>query len=147
MSQPCLKAVGSKLTYPCHLLKGHAGECRPLAINLPGTEEVELRQWWVATAQQDFDDYYKKSVEYGSCDLDLMGEAISHIQGEISGVFDGHERAIGFYLFGKLARMVGAWAKGKEPSDDTVHDIVVYAMMIRLRRRGRKLTDETGTHQ
>lgn len=93
-------------------------------------------RWWGEICDLDFQEYSRKATEYGSADLEIMGEAMRQlVQDEDA---DGEEMAIAFYLLGKVARMFGAYAKGQEPSDDTLHDLTVYSMMARWGREVRR---------
>jgi hypothetical protein len=50
----------------------------------------------------------------------------------------GAEAATLWYALGKVARAVAAYREGRLPSDDTLHDLSVYAMMARrIRQTGR----------
>lgn len=107
--------------------------------------KADREAWWMELAEEDLRAYEAKRAEYGSADLDVMGAALER-QGMPHGC--GHECAIGFYLLGKVARLASAWAQGKEPSDDTLKDIVTYGNMMRLhreeKRRGRADQPDSG---
>lgn len=93
-----------------------------------------LEDWWLETARADFEALLPKVSEYGAADLDVMGEALlatTPLQTTQPSRRVGHELALAFYLLGKVGRMFGAYANGKLPSDDTIHDITVYSMMLR----------------
>ncbi len=98
---------------------------------------AKLEEWWMETSELDFHGYDTKAREYGSVDLEIIGEAMKKLNVR-SGEIDPQELGIAFYLQGKVARLFGAYAEGREPSDDTLHDIVVYAMMMRLQRHRAK---------
>lgn len=108
-------------------------------------EAAEIAEWWVKTAQADAERTVPKAVEYGSADLDIMGQfMVALIRDKFIGADEkelmqvGREMATAFYLIGKMGRMVGAYQQGMRPSDDTLFDTSVYAMMMRRVR-------ETGT--
>lgn len=95
-----------------------------------------LDNWWMDVAAEDVASVSAKAAEYGAADLDVMGEALIATTPFRDAPPDqrrriGHELAIGFYALGKIGRMFGAYAQGKLPSDDTIHDLVVYGMMLR----------------
>lgn len=99
---------------------------------------MTLEEWWGEVSAGDAAAVVHKAMEYGSADLDVMGEALI-----ATSAFDtdgmsrqdrrklGQELALSFYLLGKVGRLFGAYANGKLPSDDTIHDATVYSMMLR----------------
>lgn len=96
---------------------------------------MSLEDWWRDTAESDLQAVAGKAAEYGSADLDIMGQAMlatSAVKPAKEGDrMVGQEMALAFYLLGKVGRMYGAYANGQLPSDDTIHDITVYSMMLR----------------
>ena len=109
------------------------------------TEDEQLGKltreaWWKKQSLQDCDDFEKKRAEYGSFDLEMMGHAMDAISKNEG---DGYEQALGFYLLGKVSRVFGAWHRGEMPSDDTLKDLVTYAMMMRLHRFEKELAHES----
>lgn len=101
-----------------------------------------LAKWWERTGYNDFLMFGPKLAEYGARDLVAHGRAIAEM-----GHFDKRTEAeygeIGcmFYLHGKLARAMEAYARGDDPSEDTLHDITVYSQMARAFRERGKLSD------
>lgn len=96
---------------------------------------AELRGWWEATTSADFEQMAPKIAEYTASDLTLMGRFLEEWTAMPEGT--GPEAACAFYLLGKIARAVAAYKDGRLPSDDTLHDIVIYAMMMRrIREKG-----------
>lgn len=91
-----------------------------------------LRNWWMETAEADIEATLPKVSEYTAADLEIMGEVLEQ-WGVASQVNPGggQEAACMFYILGKVARSVAAYREGRLPSEDTLKDIVVYAMMIR----------------
>src|SRR4051812_37070054 len=87
------------------------------------------------TAAGDLAGVAGKAQEYGSADLDIMGLAMVKLTdwhaGEEHMRQIGQELALSHYLLGKIARMFGAYANGRLPSDDTLLDTTVYSMMLR----------------
>lgn len=106
---------------------------------------TEISEWWVKTAQSDAERTVPKAVEYGAVDFDLMGMyMVALVRDKFEGADDaelmavGREMAVAFYLIGKMGRMVGAYQQGVMPSDDTIFDTGIYAMMMRrIRETGR----------
>lgn len=107
-------------------------------------ELTDIAAWWVTTSKADAERTVPKAIEYGSADLDFMGQAMVALLGEKFKGADadekmraGREIAIMFYQIGKLGRALGAFAQGVLPSDDTLFDNRVYAMMWqRVRETG-----------
>lgn len=107
-------------------------------------ELTEIAGWWVETSKADAERTIPKAIEYGSADFDTMAQAMLALVGDKFGGADdaekmrvGREMAVLFYLNGKIGRALGAYAKGVMPSDDTLFDIRVYAMMWwRIRSTG-----------
>lgn len=90
--------------------------------------DAELGQWWHDKAEEEVHGVIPKAIEYGSVDLEIVGFALRQmIGGEIPS--SNAELGIAFYLQGKVARLMGAYADGRSPSDDTWHDIAVYTKM------------------
>lgn len=96
-------------------------------------EEVDppsaLHGWWIRTFEADFRQMEPKVGEYTSADLVIMGHVMAEWL-DVSPV-EGQEMACMFYTLGKVARAVAAYREKRLPSEDTLHDIVVYAMMAR----------------
>lgn len=99
---------------------------------------------WAVLAEGDARGYQEKAREYGHVDLDVVGNALlqsigadkfAHLDPAES-AWVAREIGIAFYLLGKVARMCGAYADGRIPSNDTWHDTTVYSMMGRLNREG-----------
>jgi hypothetical protein len=98
----------------------------------------EISGWWVQTAMNDAEQTLPKAIEYGAVDFDIMGQfMVALVNDKLKGASPdekariGREMAVTFYLLGKLGRMVGAYATGVMPSDDTLFDTTIYSMMLR----------------
>jgi hypothetical protein len=105
------------------------------------TEQLasELEGWWTKLAQADMEIAVPKAVEYSSTDLDLVGRWMAGLLGiklpDEPGI--EIELACMFYLFGKMARALGAYRDGRRPSDDTIRDARIYlTMLTRARETG-----------
>lgn len=99
--------------------------------------ENTLKGWWESASKAELDAIMPKVIEYGASDLKLMGEALLMSMPQCQGKVMPEELAIAFYAFGKAARLMGAYADGQEPSDDTWHDLGVYSRMaLRVRFAG-----------
>ena len=97
--------------------------------------QEELRAWWNRVAANDFEQMRPKLGEYTSADLAIMGDVME--AWGVSAPELGSEAACIWYILGKVARAVAAYREGRAPSEDTLHDIRVYATMAqRIRERG-----------
>ena len=97
----------------------------------PKKDTLMLEAWWKDDAEQELAGVLPKAVEYGSSDLQLMGEALLMCMPQCRDKVDAEELAIAFYALGKTARLMGAYADGRTPSEDTWHDLGVYARMAK----------------
>lgn len=100
--------------------------------------EYDIADWWETTTKDDLAEYQRKNAEYGDADLSVIGGSLSLMAGNPKDVEWSDEIGIAFYLLGKVSRMISAYKEGSTPSDDTLKDIAIYAMMARLHRE-RKL--------
>ena len=104
-----------------------------------------LTRWWVQKAREEAEELVPKATEYGgghrATDLVQLGRSLAQLMGH-SGPGDWtegqlQELACYFYLQGKMGRWHAALLEGRQVSDDTVHDIKVYATMVqRIREQG-----------
>jgi hypothetical protein len=102
-------------------------------------QQAELMEWWRGVTEADIDKMLPKVTEYGAYDLSVVGSTLVDMLPWDQNTPERVKQEVGcfFYLLGKMARMASAYKEGRLPSDDTLHDIVVYAMMIRrIRDRG-----------
>lgn len=107
-------------------------------------QDGRLADWWARVSEGDYDEYAEKAAEYGSIDLDVIGHALRRLLPQDLPPGANKELGVLFYLLGKVARAISAYAAGGEPSDDTWHDIVVYGMMSRMFRAEREIHMEVG---
>lgn len=97
----------------------------------------QLSDWWQDESTRDMLAVVPKAIEYGSSDLKAMGAQLVALHPGVDGMDAGErekvgqEMAIAFYLLGKVTRLFGAYERGGQPSDDTIHDVTVYSMMFR----------------
>lgn len=97
----------------------------------------DLKKWWQDTSNGELDSLLPKMVEYSSHDLEIMGQTLLDLRPELRGQVNPAEIAIAFYAFGKMARIMGAYTDGVRPSDDSWHDLSIYARMAqRVREAG-----------
>lgn len=94
-----------------------------------------MAERWRKIDDDDLALYLEKARDYGSVDLRIMGAALV----ESFGVKPAQavEAAIGFYALGKIARVLGACAEGREPNVDSWRDLRIYATMAILDRGNR----------
>lgn len=94
---------------------------------------------WLDQAVSDINATMPKAREYGSAELQHLGEQIDSLYGHPrvpeQGPVAAYEQAILFYVLGKVARWVAAARRGEPVSDDTLLDLTVYARMARLIRQ------------
>lgn len=97
-----------------------------------GHHVISLVAWWAMASQADGSGAAAKMKEYGSRDLVVVGDALT----DLANWEDAPDRVkaelgCAFYLHGKVARAMEAYAHHRLPSDDTLHDVTVYSMMMR----------------
>jgi hypothetical protein len=98
---------------------------------------TDLLKWWQQTTKDEIESMLPKVIEYGANDLKVMGDAMLLLRPDLVGKIHPEELAISFYALGKMARIVGAYADGQIPSDDSWHDLAIYARMAqRVRDAG-----------
>lgn len=99
--------------------------------------KVELEQWWVGKVENDIGRTVPKIEEYGTRDLTAMGHMLATIKG--IPLKDDQAAIYGcmFYAMGKCARALAALERSEMPSEDTLFDLSIYAMMARsFKERG-----------
>lgn len=96
----------------------------------------KLRLWWHDTAKAEVNGMLPKLREYGSDDLRAIGQQIAALADTDVDDTAAYELGVLFYLIGKVQRAVSAAHAGRPASDDTWHDIVVYAKMVLAKRAG-----------
>lgn len=96
----------------------------------------ELTAWWAEQASADAARTIPKAIEYGDTDLIDVGRAVARVSGRPSPTdAEAAELGVYVYLAGKLGRWTAALAEGRVPSDDTLFDVSIYAMMARRIRQ------------
>lgn len=115
-----------------------------MASDQLGNDDLTLNigGWWALQSDQDAQLYIAKSNEYGSVDLEIMGDSLA-LQG-VSPREGSEIAAIMFYALGKVARAISALNAGKLPSEDTLRDLTVYSMMARLIHERKTRADRQG---
>lgn len=112
----------------CSAQQGGHGSGGRLCAQRIGGQVKDLEDWWRRTAQADLELVIPKLQEYGSLDLELIGLALG----------SDAEAGVMYYLLGKAGRAVSAYRRGALPSEDTLVDATIYAMMARrIRETGR----------
>ena len=91
--------------------------------------------WWKAQTAEDIERTTPKIEEYGTRDLTAMGMAFLESRGQLPGPNHFHAMTgiygCMFYALGKTMRAIAALERGEMPSEDTLFDLSVYAMMAR----------------
>ena len=96
----------------------------------------KLGQWWMDRARTEVLAVVPKAQEYGSGDLIAIGQQIARLAGrDQPSDAEAAELGVFFYQHGKMARWADALQHGRQVSDDTLHDIAVYAKMAQHIRR------------
>ena len=102
-----------------------------------------MMSWVMNTIESDLDEVIPKAILYGGADLEVMAAAMRpFLDVSYAGAdYDedtmkrlSMEAAVGFYSLGKVARLMGGYAAGQIPSDDTWGDLTVYSVMGRYIR-------------
>jgi len=104
-----------------HELPGHAG-----AEPVP-----DLEEWWAAIARGDAHAAALKAQAYGSNSLMEEGRKVAKLQGREVTDDEALELGCWNYITGKAGRWSDAVLRGERVGDDTLLDIVTYAMMAR----------------
>jgi hypothetical protein len=97
---------------------------------------LALETWWQDKTAADIEAVVPKAVEYSAIDLIEYGRTLALVMGIKHAVSDEEATEIGIwgYLVGKVARWTGAIKEGRRVSDDTIHDIKIYATMAERTR-------------
>lgn len=95
-----------------------------------------LTDWWNDRTRSDIEGVVPKAIEYSAVDLIEYGRTLALVMGLKADVTDEEATEIGIwgYLVGKVARWTGAIKEGRRVSDDTIHDIYIYAKMAQRNR-------------
>lgn len=104
----------------------------------PWQEDTETGQWLYAYIDREVGVMLQKAAEYGSVELIEAGRTLSSIM-SIDDIPDSWaaENQIYMYVTGKLGRWTAAMRRGEQVSQDTIHDIFVYCLMVlKLRETG-----------
>jgi len=88
----------------------------------------DLRRWWVNQLLEEWPMMIDKAIKYGGGDLDLMGNGVNMLVGS-EGPAGGVEKAVTFYLLGKVSRLLGAFERKLRPTRDSWVDAHVYSMI------------------
>lgn len=114
-----------------HELQAEAGGFVTSVDKPHPTPILELATWWADQVESDIQRTVPKIGEYGTKDLEAMGRLFAQIRGvewssDIAAVW-----GIMFYAQGKIARAIASLERGEMPSEDTLFDLSIYAMMAR----------------
>ena len=92
---------------------------------------VGLDEWWADQVAIDIARTAPKIKEYGTKDLEAMGRLFAQIRGVEMRGDTAAVWGIMFYALGKIARAIASLERNEMPSEDTLFDLSVYAMMAR----------------
>lgn len=119
---------------PSEMVDTGFGLFLPDQIGKPSEEadlHAEIREWWMAQANEDVNLVLRKHEEYGDDTLATGGFALARLMGRKVTRGRAQEIAIWHDLGVKLGRLENALKKGEDVGDDTWQDIACYAMMGR----------------
>ena len=90
----------------------------------------DFNRWWASQVEEHAPTIQAKATEYGSNSLRQVGALFLRDRG-LEGFTEAEELVAGcaVYAHGKLERVLDALLAGTLPSDDTLHDLQVYAAM------------------
>lgn len=94
-------------------------------------KDLGLREWIEGYQAAYLDKLVAKSADYGSLDLELIGVGLhlAALRHDLDLEPTNEQlRGIGFYLLGKIARLISQLEAGGDPTD-TLLDIHIYALM------------------
>ena len=96
-------------------------------------DPTEFATWWHQQVDQHGPTIQAKAEDYGSHSLASMGRVFMRARGDQPTYDEAEALEIGcaLYAYGKMQRVMDALFKGHRPSDDTWHDLAVYATMAR----------------
>lgn len=86
----------------------------------------EAKQFWMGTAEADFEKAWAKAVQRSAVDLLALGAMWFPDTDDGTKIKGG----IAFYAAGKAARIAGRIRQGEDPNSDDVLDLRVYAFML-----------------
>jgi hypothetical protein len=96
----------------------------------------KAREWWIEYATNEVDGMLVKMAEYGAGDLYAIGKTFAELAGIEATTQEHYEIGVLFYVVGKVQRLLSAVEHGNQASDDTWHDLAVYAKMVLATRNG-----------
>lgn len=96
----------------------------------------KITTWWRTHSKQTGEDFIAKLEQYGAGDLYGIGRAMAEMWEEDIDDDTAFELGVLFYVIGKIERLRSAYKNGQPGSDDTWHDIHVYAKMVLAHREG-----------
>lgn len=91
--------------------------------------ESAFRRYFHNALDDMLDSVVAKAREYGTTELEQYGGTIRYVTGLPENQNLNLMTACWAYACGKMARWTAAVHRGERPSDDTVRDVLVYALM------------------
>lgn len=95
-------------------------------------QAAEMETWWHDLASSDLKLLIPKAREYSNYDLQIIGQVMADVIGWKGAKNPTVYQELGcfWYLLGKVGRMAGAYRNGELPSDDSILDARIYAIMV-----------------
>lgn len=109
----------------------HAEQVHELQGRETAGPAPDLEAWWVSIARGDAHAAAIKAAAYGSNSLMEEGRKVAKLQGREVTDDEALELGCWNYITGKSGRWSDAVLRGERVGDDTLLDIVTYAMMAR----------------
>lgn len=106
----------------------------PETIERDSNYPTEFAAWLRGYIDEIIDTTVPKMEEYGTRDLEDIGSSMVEIGQVTDSEVSNYEYGVLFYLLGKVARWKAAATRGKPVSTDTLHDTVVYTLMVMFDR-------------
>jgi hypothetical protein len=98
-------------------------------------QQNRLDKWWREHAADESTNMIAKLDEYGTGDLHEIGVRLAEMAKWTNPTRQQtYELGVMFYLIGKMQRVITASHLERDASDDTWHDIAVYAKMVLANR-------------
>lgn len=95
----------------------------------------QVREWWMKTAESDFDLIAPRVAEYAAYDLDILGRiTLEMLDLPADDLALRTEVACLWFAQAKIARALSAYKEGRTPSLDSLLDANAYLMMARRAR-------------
>ncbi len=114
--------------------------CRSNALTPAEAEAMReidrICEFWDSSLERVQATFKERAATYSNKDLEMTGYAFSNFGAKADfGPTELELLGILFYVQGKVARAISAMGRGRIPTEDTLDDLDVYALMARWRFR------------